>query len=356
MIKKDSKIIQKITKSKKKKKTTNYKTSIKKKKYFQTTYFNLCLLFLLLFLFSSCSSFLSKSTKVDSVDRTGSGLKIVLTVDTTMLQSMRKINYVLTLSNSGVDKIKLTKDNFKLLTDQTTIDGSSVLTKESVDAFYSEIFKDWDGILYHDDKRKGIKGSFFVDPTFFKDRTKKKFNIILNANYDYTTKFSNNIDINLDENNFFNVLDDESQAAPINMNKIVLEPYQDNIYTVTYYFTDKGKDTLSSSMGGLIDSFDTSTNIKKENIKIKFRNQDLSLNDCFIMKENSDDSVEKMNELVLNSNAKKSYIVCQVDLSDFKNGVKTTITTSGSFSYNYKITNVNLITLPEKRENNYNFN
>lgn len=293
---------------------------------------NLFLFILLTLVLSSCATLSGTSNKPSDEDRTGKGLEVTLSFDTSWL-NVKRLDYTLTLKNSGSEPVVLRRDNFMLTTVQSNLESESVFTEESLENFYSKILESGEFTLYQN-QEKIIKGSLYISDWYFKDLNKENFDYLLDISYDYSTKFSNNIDIDpIDVS--ISAQESVSQAAPIGITKLEFWPTEENNkYNIVYYISDK------SSLGGSIEKI---IRLKNPQIVVGVK----SLSDCrgFYEVEGFKKTME-MSELRLNSDIKSIVLSCDIIIDSDE--PYTTIT-SGSFEYTYYITKKGTIKLPKDR-------
>ena len=236
-----------------------------KKKYKK---FIVILVLILMVAFSGCSgkfSFPSSSSsnlgKTPDVDTSGKGLEVKFNVDDQWI-STKRVDYTITLKNSGLNEVVLGDENVKLTTMQSTNELTSVFTDESIFEFENSILMDNGQLeLNHDESREDIRGSLFIKDDFFADLTYEKINYLLSINYDYETEFSNNLEFDLNSKTIMRVLDKVGQAAPVNIYKIEMTPYSGDEYILNYYFRDNGPTGSSGN----------SISIQKNDIDLIFR-------------------------------------------------------------------------------------
>ena len=309
------------------------------------------LLFSVFLLISGCSTSsifpgTSKPSYINTpkVDTTGDGLDVNLKLDNRWIGD-KLVGYDLSLKNSGIEPIKLSKDNFKISTLEILNGNKYVIS--NFNSFYSKVFQNGDLTLYHDQSLPSfVNGEFEINEEYFKDLTKNDFTILLNINYPYKTEFANNVVLNM-KTKTLNVKNSLSQAAPINVKKIILKPTINNgIYEIGFYIRD-----TSNSMFG---SF---SNLYREadftNMNFKFGT--IKLNDCSLWKE-KDSVLQKVsdnlnyNSMVLNNkNNRELVVVCKIDLRKFKNQETISTIVSGELDYKYYMRFSKKIELPEIR-------
>jgi len=303
----------------------------------------LLILFLVVgLLFSGCSStnfFGGNSNKAPQEDVTGSGLDVKLDIDDDWIGEA-KVDYFLTIGNTGADEIKLTADNFKLYTLQVHSSGvGGVFTDVSIQNFYSNIFQAGDLILPQNAELTGISGQLNVADWFFSDPNIEKFDYVLEVIYDYRTHFTNNLEITKGEKNVLKVLDKISQAAPVQIQSIELDHFDGDEFYLSYEISNAGGADLEDSL------------IKLKNFDFNFRGN--PLHDCIGYYLNDEDVRVRLelNEIILNKDRSEVFYACKVSLSDYDKFVPTTTSTSGEFEYTYTIFETGSVNLPDTREN-----
>lgn len=310
--------------------------------------------FLVLFLivgslfFSGCGGLnfggSSNPSNVPEVDITGKGLDVSFSIDTKHIIN-RRIDYEISFENSGLETVKIEKNNLLFLTSKQDKSGDFILDRETLDVFYNKLFEN-DNVLtlIHDQKIGPIKGYFLIDDNWFEDKTNQNFELIFSVEHkNYKTTFSNNLEIDLNDLSL-RKLDSVSQAAPVQLTDIdFLVGNAGNL--IIYEISDIG-------------NMDSSTrNILLKDFEIQFGVKSLSLSSCNVF-IHGDEGLEKrgpasnLDNLKLNLKINKLYLYCNVDLDENYDDVFTTAT-SGSFKYDYKITNKKSITLPNKRNLDY---
>jgi len=145
---------------------------------FDNKMYNKFVVFLVLIVmiaFSGCSLPSSSSgigpSKTPEVDTSGKGLEVRFSVDDQWI-STKRVDYTITLKNSGLNEIILKDENIKLSTMQSTTELTSVFTDESITDFENSILMDGGQLaLYHDESREDIRGSLFIKDNFYSDMT-----------------------------------------------------------------------------------------------------------------------------------------------------------------------------------------
>lgn len=305
----------------------------------------LFMLFLsLTILLSGCSGLNlggGSSDNVPEEDITGSGLKINLELKDDWI-SQKRVDYYLTIENSGSDEIVLSRENFRLYTLQVDDDGvTDAFTDESVEEFYSNLFQNGDLILPQNAEITGISGQLMVENWLFSDLNAGSFDYVLEVLYDYKTHFKNNLEITKGEKKPLRITDKLSQAAPVKISEIKAEPFEDYIYYVSYKISNKGE--LNANDEYLIELND---------FNIEFGSRRLT--DCIgYIEENGNKKKLERNEYILNKDRPQFYYACKVSFENYDNLVTTTTTTSGEFSYNYANFEKGSISLPKERDENF---
>ena len=271
-------------------------------------------------------------------DITGTGLKISLDLDDQWI-SQKKIGYRLEIENTGSEEIKLSKSNFKLYTLQVDETGTkSVFTQNSLDKFYDSVFETDGGVIYlpQNAKLSNINGQLIIDNWYFQNLNYENFEYTLEVDYPTKTHFNNNIEITKSKKTILKVTDKLSQAAPVQITKISMSPFEKDIYYLEYLIQNKGSQYSQDFQVRLSD--------------FNFELGSESLDECsgFI---DVDGTLRKISEenLVLNEDKSQLKYICKINLKDFED-VKTTTTTSGQFEYDYSNIISGKITLPTKRE------
>lgn len=298
---------------------------------------NVIVLLFLLLILGGCSNFSlggSSNTDYPSEDNTGVGLEIDFSLDDEWI-SQKRLDYTLIIKNSGKENIILNKENFKFRTIDK-INGKYVLTEESINEFYNSIFQSEGNLnLYQNQEFGPIRGSFFIDEVYYSELTHESLTYELEAKYDYTTEFVNNLEFDLTSKNVIKLLDSLSQAAPIKVNNIDVVPQTKD----SVFFDFKIKD------GGPL-SFSSERNIKVDSWNFYLGTNEL--NDCNVYSENSGfKSLISTENIRLNKDISEVVFSCKVQLGNFKSGDKTKV--GGKLSYNYGIKISDKINLPKER-------
>jgi hypothetical protein len=295
-----------------------------------------------LLLISGCSgsglSLGGSSSSNQDEDITGTGLKISLDLDDQWI-SQKKIGYRLEIENTGSEEIKLSKQNFKLYTLQVDESGTkSVFTQNSLDNFYDSVFETEDGVIYlpQNAKISDVNGQLLIDDWYFQNLNYETFEYTLEIDYPTKTHFNNNLEITKSDKTILKVTDKLSQAAPVQITKISMSPFEKEIYYLEYLIQNKGSQN--------------SQNFEVKLNDFEFNLGSESLNDCSGFIE-VDGTLRKISEenLLLNEDRTQLKYICKIDLRDFENS-KTTTTTSGQFEYDYSNIVSGKINLPTKRE------
>lgn len=292
----------------------------------------------LLTLLSGCTSgsfsfFNSKPSNEKEKDITGTGLLIDLEIDKTFVD--KKLNYHLSIENSGSEPITLTQNNLKFYTTQKDTSGKiNAFTTESIQNLKNKIFEDGPIELPQNSKIAGIVGQLQVADWIYQNSNIKQIDYTFEITYRTKTKFSNNLEIQKLEKIPLKVVDKISQAAPVQITAISARPFQDDTFYIDYTITDKASNNLPFI-------------VKLENFAITLGSE--SIYECggFIKKDNS---YQRLPEpLQLTKTQTNINYICKVDFSRFSN-TKSTTTTSGEFEYEYSHIKKDTITLPKKRE------
>ncbi len=281
-----------------------------------------------------------------NVDTSGKGLEVNFKLDDEWI-STKRLDYTITLKNTGLNPVEIGRENVKLSTiEQDNLE--SVFTSESLDAFYNSIVTD-NGklILHHDEKREDIRGSLYIKDSVFEDLTKEQINYVLEFNYDYETEFSNNLEFDLSKVSIMRVLDTVSQAAPVNIVDIEVTPYQGNEYILKYTFRDNGP-----SMGYK----KRTVKISKNEMDFVFRQKKLSTSSCKILTRKNDGYVEMDgSNIILNDEYREVILGCVINLQDIEKSEVMTTATAGTFKYDYVLDIQDTIRLPETRSSFVNW-
>lgn len=277
-------------------------------------------------------------------DITGTGLKISLDLDDQWI-SQKKIGYRLEIENTGSEEIKLSKSNFKLYTLQVDETGTkSVFTQNSLDKFYDSIFDSESGAIYlpQNAKISDVNGQLIIENWYFENLNYEDFEYTLEVDYPTKTHFNNNIEITKSNKNILKVTDKLSQAAPVQISKISMSPFENDIYYLEYLIQNKGSQNSQDFQ------------VRLDNFEFELGSE--NLNECSGFIE-VDGTLRKISEenLVLNKDTSQLKYICKVNLKDFEYS-KTTTTTSGEFEYDYSNIISGKIKLPEKRESEDIFN
>lgn len=312
---------------------------------------------ILLFLLSSCSNSGGGDTKLGGFfggsgsggkeleeDNSGDGLKINFKVDSKWI-SIRRVDYELTLENTGKESIELSRNNFRLTTLQKNVqEGSddvelSVFDSKTIDAFYNKIFQDGSLTLFQN-QEVSVKGSLLIDQDFFEDLNMESFDYVLSAIYDYRTDFDNDVEIDLQEIDM--KVNDLSQAAPVKITKMELQPsfvdFQEGgeSYVVNYYVQDSGSGASAEKIVEIRDYDFTFSN---------------SGTDCTIYSSENGKLRELENSrILLNKDRKEIIFSCRVDVSRLDSDFVTTTSTSGFLEYDYLTQITGKVSLPKEKK------
>ena len=301
---------------------------------------------LFLILFSSCSittiiknnnNKIIGSEDYDKIITNGDGLIVDFKISEEQI-NQKKIRYTLNLKNTGLLPIKLSRDNFKLITTEIYNDGEYILTEESINNFYENLFKNGDITLITGQEINNIKGILYVDKDYFENINNQELTLKLKINYDYETKFNNNLEINLDEEKL-KFLNPISQAAPIIIENIKLNLFDSDNYEIGFYLKDKSKSKFNKRT--LIEDFNANIGSKIlniENCKIYIKNNQGKLIET-----------KKKDEIYLTSNYDNLIIACPIQFNNNQGKIFNTFI-KGSFKYKYEIEIKKDIQLPKQNE------
>lgn len=296
---------------------------------------NFVLIFLMLFVFSACSGGLnfggSKTNYPDAV-RSGDGLRISFNLDDRLIKS-GKLSYEVTLSNDGKESIVLNRENFKLGVDTT----EQVFTQDSIDKFYLGVLGGESLTLYQG--QEIVKsGVLILDSNFLSDRVLPDFKVSLDVNYDYKTEFNNNLEFYLDKSVFnLRTLDSVSQAAPVQIRSINLEPDFADSYLLEFEFSNVGQS------GNL---FAKEIVIDIDNFNVVLGTNDISSNCVPVYRKGNYDVEVENRKYKINDNEGTLVAKCNVNFpNQVGEGFNTKV--QGSFDYNYKMKFETKITLPK---------
>jgi hypothetical protein len=284
--------------------------------------------FLLIFVvvLSSCSS-LGGGSKTDYPDevKSGKGLSVDFNTDDRLIKS-GKLQYEISLENSGKEEITLSRQNFVLSVDTT----QSVFTSASVEEFYTSILENGDLILYPNQEVQA-GGVLEFEPNFLENRVLPDVSLILSINYDFTTEFDSTVNLVRDNGIWKLNSDNSNQAAPVKIDKLELEINQGDNYYLIFYFNDVGQngDLLSKNVLINIDNFNarlgtTSLSCVPSYYDGKF----FTSTSDYIINSQRDDLVAR----------------CSVSITDSSSYSSKVIST---FDYNYKMKFEEKITFPD---------
>ena len=296
------------------------------------------LMILTLFVFSSCSDFgsSSKKTNAPSIDTKGDGLELDFNVDS-RAKGDGTVTYNLKVKNTGSDPITLSQENFQLRTLQASSDdiNQPVFTTDSIESFYNRVFGSGTLLLYNNGNEINFNGKLAIEEDYFRNPNNDKIDVVLKVEYPYETKFSNSIEIDLTKlDGEINYLGGKpSQAAPVKITKIILEPgFQIEDYEIKYTIENRG------------DKFSIAT---INDIDFKFGAQN-RLSNCRFIEEDRDTKREiEYSPIRLNDELRKVVYICSVDLEDVSNLDPITFVTSGTINYDYQMVIKDEISLPD---------
>jgi hypothetical protein len=290
-------------------------------------------LFFLIF-FSSCSSFIGSSSVPSEIIR-GEGLEVRFNLkNDEWISTTREVRYDIRIKNSGKEDITLNGgDNFKLIFDISGY-GDGVIEEDSLNQFYQDVLLG-SSKTFKPNEEISREGSLRIVDNIFSNINIEEFNIYLYVNYDYKTTFSNNIDFDLD-NNYLQVKDTISQAAPIKIKSIDYFR-SSNGPEIQFNIRDEGESGRNSD-------------IVIENYQFRFSNSDIT-SDCknFLKVEDRIIPVGSSGRLMLNSDTTEVVISCGIPIREDYNGNLVSTIVSGELNYNYKFSVSQRVRLPDER-------
>jgi len=254
-------------------------------------------------------------------DNTGIGLKVDFNIKS-VDKNTGRIEYELILDNSGVEPVKLTRDNFKLIFGR--YDNKPVLVDESVEAFYKKVLTDDDTVTIYQNINMGTGGILKIDEGFLKSNV-ENFDLDLETTYPTKTEFFSNLDLKT-KYDMYKISSGSTfeQAAPIQVNSLKLVPsYNDGEYILEVNIFDKGD---SSSVMNNANNVDNVV-IELNNFEMKFGEEDLK---CKLKTVTDDESANTI-KVKKNSNV---VLECPVII---KNNGDFTTQITGSFDYDYSV-------------------
>ncbi|MFW5705241.1 MAG: hypothetical protein ACOCXG_05360 [Nanoarchaeota archaeon] len=271
---------------------------------------------LILLIFAGCSM---GSNKVgpDKKDISGDGLRINFDLGNEKI-SLGRVDYEISLENTGAQPIEISQNEFILNTVETTSDDfSSVYTRESLDAFQRQIFPEGDFQIFQNQKIGPLRGSLFLEENFKENTAFEDLTTTLSVSFPYKTEFSNNVEIDINEKRPIKIYDSVSQAAPVQIKNIELGQSSLEDFTLNFILVDNGQA-----------SGEHVVNIKE--YTLSFRGQELQ--NCKFYAE-KDDILQEINHLRLDKNIKEVIISCPIEKIDEKLNTKIW----GDFTYDYTI-------------------
>ncbi|NQZ85370.1 MAG: hypothetical protein HRU03_06645 [Nanoarchaeales archaeon] len=295
-----------------------------------------------LLVLSGCSTgglSLGGKSNTNQEDITGTGLEITFDLDTKWIEQ-KKIGYTLEIENTGKEEIKLSRENFKLYTLQVDNTGTkTVFTPKSLEKFYDTVFDTESRVIYlpQNTKLELSSGQLIIDDWYFNNLNFEDFEYVLEIDYPTKTTFNNNIEITKsNKDDLLKISGKLSQAAPVQISKIILSHNEKEIYYLEYIIENKG-----SSYG--------------QDFKVRLKEFDFNLgieplSECsgFILIDDKKIKISPEN-LILDKNKPVLRYICRVDLSHYDKGLTTT-TTQGVFEYDYSNIITDKIQLPKQRE------
>ncbi len=286
-----------------------------------------------LLVISGCSN----SSNYPEENTRGVGLEISLQTDQRWV-NLLQVGYSLKIKNSGNDPITLTRENFRLGTDMRPDGISEIFTKESIDEFYSKILGSQSELTVYRNQELHFSGILNINEEFYNNINNDGFTYFLLTNYEYETRFDNNLQLTVSEKRLRS--DTISQAAPVQVTDIELIPRPGDIYAIGYNIEDRGPSRN-----------DRTTNIQIRSLNLQFSNQPLSLGDCryFGIEQNNRNTQLDPSNLMINNRFQKILVSCDIDVSSFDKNTPTNIKTSGSFSYQYTLRNEGTVRFPKER-------
>jgi hypothetical protein len=256
----------------------------------------------------------------------GNGLEVRLTIDDDLIPRLR---YDLELRNTGDMTIEIDREQFSFLTEQT-VNGQSIITSESLDLFYENIFRNNNVLQIPPSGEWNVySGILSINSDFYKEISNDRLDYLLKITYDYITTFNNNIELDLER--FIIKSDRPSQAAPVKMTKIDITPTQDNsIFQVIYTIED-----TSTSL--------EETTVEINDIEIIFGSQNVNCRYFY----DEDSEFIQTDDPILSKIYDSLLLVCDISVFDFEEFGITNTKTSGSFSYSYIEKERGIIRFPE---------
>ncbi len=291
--------------------------------------------FLILISFSGCTVLDKLGVKSTNEDNSGNGLVISFSTDTKRLGNA-ELQYTITFSNTGKEKVLINRENLKLRTIEKDSSGEDIFTTDSIEDFYSRIFRDGEFELYQNQQRE-FEGTLKIKEEFYDNPNKEEINFFIEYIYDYQTDFDNNLEINIDKTELKH--DQISQAAPIQITAIAIG-YTGDFYTIDYTIANKGPTDLSKFK-----------RIDFEQVELNFRSNQFS--DCKAYYKKGDYNYPlNINELHLSEDYETIEVSCKADMSGFDSFEWFTTKTFGTITYKYPLFIEGSIKLPEIRNDN----
>lgn len=263
----------------------------------------------------------------------GNGLEIRFTVDDDWV-TLKQFSYRLRMENSGKEPVIINEEDLVFNTVQRNPDGTSVLSSASINEFYNTIFEEGPLTLYNGEEVI-FEGMFEIDNSYFENLNNDNIDYSMSIKYDYITEFSNNVLINLDQKKL-SIQSPLTQAAPVKVVGIDLEPNVNNDYSILYEIADRG-----SARGN------DAKRIIVEDIDIDFGSSGVGC-DPFI--EESGERKPMFGDIALTNDNDKILLLCDLPTGEYEDRGEVNTITSGSFEYVYEIRTSGTVRLPSDRE------
>lgn len=242
------------------------------------------------------------------------------------------IEYELVLRNVGATPVEITRDNIDLFTlekMQASFE-KNVLTQESLDDFYNQLFASSQTLVIGPEQRRVIKGTFQVEDDYYFSSINTELSILLSINYDYKTEVSSNVDLDLLNRKLRS--DRLVQAAPVVVENLNLFVRDSQNYRLIFDIKNKG----GASLVNLDDySFFLGTNRLS----------------CTSYGINGD--IQQVDVVTISRRYSYLTISCVIPNDFLQQDDIFTTKFFGDFTYNYQLSFSERIVLPRQRQSSF---
>lgn len=150
------------------------------------------------------------------------------------------VEYELILTNGGGNSIELREEDVSLLTLEKMQESSqgNVITQESIDEFYNEIFSNSGTLVLGPNQRRVYSGTFRVEDEYYFSSINSNANIILDIGYKYRTDITTNVVLDMSTRRIGN--DRIIQAAPVTIDDLELFSVDSSNFRILFDVKNRG--------------------------------------------------------------------------------------------------------------------